>query len=78
MLVLVLFIDSPSVRQQYRHPEIIWLICPLALYWVNKLWLNAARRQVKDDPVVWVLKNRVSRGITALSVVLLLAAKWLP
>lgn len=78
VLVLALYIDGPMVRQQYRHPEIIWLICPLVLYWINKLWLNSARRQIKDDPVIWAFKNRVSRGIAALSVALLLLARWLP
>lgn len=78
VLVLALYIDGAAVRQQYRHPEIIWLICPLVLYWINKLWLNSARRQIKDDPVIWAFRNRVSRGIAALSVALLLLARWLP
>lgn len=78
VLVLALYIDSSQVRAEYRHPEIIWLICPLVLYWVNKLWLNSQRGQINDDPVVWALRNRVSRAICALSVVLLLLARWLP
>lgn len=78
VLVLALYIDSSGVREHYRHPEIIWLICPLVLYWINKLWLNSARRQINDDPVIWAFSNRVSRGIALLSVALLLLARWLP
>ena len=78
VLVLALYIDSPAVRLQYRHPEVIWLICPLVLYWINHLWLNSVRRRIRDDPVIWALKNRVSRWVTALSVVLLLIARLLP
>ncbi len=78
VLVLALYINSPMVHDHYRHPEIIWLICPLVLYWINKLWLNTVRRQINEDPVVWALRNRVSRGIAALSVTLLLLARWLP
>ena len=78
VLVFALYIDSPIVRQQYRHPEIIWLICPLVLYWINHLWLNCVRRRIIDDPVIWALENRVSRWVTALSVVLLLMARLLP
>jgi 4-hydroxybenzoate polyprenyltransferase len=78
VLVLALYIDSNSVLEHYRHPKIIWLICPLVLYWINKLWLNSQRRQVEEDPIVWAFRNRVSRGITILSVVLLLLARWLP
>lgn len=78
VLVLALYINSDHVRTQYNHPEIIWLICPLLLYWVNKIWLNSQRREIHDDPVIWAITNRVSRGIALLSVTLLLLAKWLP
>lgn len=78
VLVLAFYIDSPMVRQQYRHPEIIWPICPLVLYWINHLWLNSVRRRIKDDPVIWALENRVSRWVVALCVVLLLMARLLP
>ena len=78
VLVLALYIDSDTVRQQYRHPEVIWLICPLVLYWINKLWLNSQRREIYDEPIVWAIRNRVSRGIALVSVGLLLLARWLP
>jgi len=77
VLVLALYIDSDAVRAQYRHPEIIWLICPLVLYWINKLWLNSQRREIYDEPIVWAMRNRVSRGIALVSVLLLLVARWL-
>ena len=78
VLVLALYVNSDAVRLQYRHPEIIWLICPLVLYWINKLWLNSQRRQIFDEPIVWAIRNRVSRGIAIMSVGLLLLARWLP
>lgn len=78
VLVLALYIDSATVRAQYRSPELIWLICPLLLYWINKLWLSSQRGQIQDDPVIWTLRNRVSRAVAFLSVLLLVLAKWLP
>ncbi|MGV3709723.1 MAG: UbiA family prenyltransferase [Gemmatimonas sp.] len=78
VLVLALYINSDAVRLQYRHPEVIWLICPLVLYWINKLWINSQRRQIYDEPIVWALRNRVSRLIAILGVALLLLARWLP
>ncbi|MBC8090091.1 MAG: UbiA family prenyltransferase [Phycisphaerae bacterium] len=78
VLVLALYINSDAVRAHYRHPEVIWLICPLVLYWINKLWLNSQRREIYDEPIVWAMRNRVSRGIALLSVLLLLVARWLP
>ncbi|MEP6690957.1 MAG: UbiA family prenyltransferase [Gemmatimonadaceae bacterium] len=78
VLVLAMYVNSDAVREQYRHPEIIWLICPLVLYWINKLWLNSQRRQIYDEPIVWAIRNRVSRSIAITSVGLLLLARWLP
>lgn len=78
VLVLALYIDGSSVREHYNHPEIIWLICPLLLYWINKLWLNSQRRQIHEDPLIWAVTNRVSRAVGILSVILLLLARLLP
>ena len=78
VLVLALYINSETVQLQYRHPEIIWLICPLLLYWINKLWLNSQRREITEDPLIWAATNRVSRAVALLSVALLLLAKLLP
>ncbi len=78
VLVLTLYIDNGGVRGHYRHPEVIWLICPLVLYWINKLWLNSQRREIREDPVTWALTNRVSRAIAVVCVGLLVLAKFLP
>jgi 4-hydroxybenzoate polyprenyltransferase len=74
VLLLALFINSESARGEYRHPEALWLICPLVLYWVTKLWLNSQRGQIEDDPVVWAVENRVSRAIVVLCLVLFVLA----
>ena len=78
VLVFAFYINSEAARQHYNHPEVIWLICPLLLYWINKLWLNSQRREINDDPVIWAMTNRVSRGIAVLCALLLLLARWLP
>lgn len=74
VLILAFYLNSDTVQAHYRHPEALWLICPLMLYWIAKLWLNAQRRQINDDPVIWALSNRVSRAIAALCVILFLIA----
>ena len=78
VLVLALYIDSTASHANYRHPTVLWLLCPLVLYWISKLWLNAQRGEINEDPVVWALENRVSRGIAAIGVLLLLLARFLP
>lgn len=77
VLVLSLYIDSDAAAR-YRHPQFIWLIVPLVLYWLNTLWLSAARRQLTDDPIVWAFRNSVSRAIGLACLLLLLAARFVP
>jgi hypothetical protein len=58
--VLALYINDPSTAELYRHPQFIWLACPLMLYWVSRAWLMAHRGKMHDDPVVFAMKDRIS------------------
>jgi 4-hydroxybenzoate polyprenyltransferase len=60
VLVFALYINSPGVKQLYTSTETLWIVCPLLLYWVSRLWLLVHRRQVPEDPVVFVCKDLVS------------------
>ena len=74
VLVLALYINSDEIAANYAHPMVIWLACPVLLYWVSKLWLNAARNELPDDPLMWAMTNRVSRGLAIVFLLLLLVA----
>jgi 4-hydroxybenzoate polyprenyltransferase len=71
VLVLALYINSDAVRALYHRPEALWLICPLILYWVSRVWLIGHRGQMHSDPIVFALKDRVSYGVGAIVVGLL-------
>lgn len=73
ILVLALFINSPEVILRYSEPRVLWLLCPLFLYWISRLWIKTGRGEMHDDPVVFTVKDRGSRYIMAgvLSIVLL-------
>jgi hypothetical protein len=60
VLVLALYINSQDVVVLYRHPEALWLICPLLLYWISRVWLLAHRGQMHQDPIVFALKDKAS------------------
>lgn len=60
VLVAALYIDSSMAAAQYRKPHALWLICPLLLFWVSRMWIKTARREMHDDPVVYSLKDRTS------------------
>ncbi|MBI2379736.1 MAG: UbiA family prenyltransferase [Gammaproteobacteria bacterium] len=68
VLVLALYIQEPGTQLLYRHPHIIWLACPLLLFWVSRTWLLTHRGQMHDDPVVFAIKDRISLVVGGLFV----------
>lgn len=71
VLVLALYINSESVRALYQRPETLWLICPLILFWVSRVWLIGHRGQMHSDPIVFALKDRSSYAVGAIVLSLL-------
>jgi 4-hydroxybenzoate polyprenyltransferase len=59
-LVMALYVSGSHVRSLYRHPELLWLICPLILYWIGRVWIFCHRGKMSHDPVVFALTDRVS------------------
>ncbi|KMO40901.1 hypothetical protein VQ02_06935 [Methylobacterium variabile] len=60
VLVFALYMSSPEVRTLYTHPDRLWLICPLLVYWISRMFLLSNRAQLHDDPVVYALTDRIS------------------
>jgi len=60
VMVLALYIQDPNTAALYRNPRIIWLACPLLLYWISRVWVLAHRGEMYDDPVVFAIRDRVS------------------
>lgn len=65
VLVLALYINESASATLYRSPEWMWLACPLLLFWLSRMWLLAHRGQMHDDPIVFALRDHVSRWIGA-------------
>jgi 4-hydroxybenzoate polyprenyltransferase len=66
VLVLALYIQDGKTASLYRHPQVIWLACPLLLYWVSRTWVIAHRGLMHDDPIVFAARDRVSLAVVAL------------
>lgn len=65
VLVLALYINSPESLELYSHPKVLWLLCPLLLYWMSWVWVVAHRGRMHDDPVVFAVTDPVSRWVIA-------------
>lgn len=74
VLVLVLYVNSDDVRLLYEHPHVLWLLGPLLLYWISRVWLHAHRGRMHDDPVVFATHDRASYAVAAAVIAVLLAS----
>jgi 4-hydroxybenzoate polyprenyltransferase len=60
VLVLALYINSTASEVLYRRPQVLWLLCPILLYWISRAWMIAHRGLMRDDPVVFAATDRTS------------------
>lgn len=74
VLVLALYVDSSDVTELYKQPFILWLTCPIMLYWISRAWLLAHRGQMHDDPIVFAVKDRQSLFIGLLILLVFIGA----
>ena len=65
ILVLALYIASDAVLLLYPHARELWLVCPLLLYWILRVWFLALRGELPYDPVIFALRDRVSYLVVA-------------
>jgi 4-hydroxybenzoate polyprenyltransferase len=70
ILVLALYVND-GTAQMYRHAEALWLLCPLMLYWILRVWRKSFRGELHDDPVVFALRDRPSIAVGLLCMLLL-------
>jgi 4-hydroxybenzoate polyprenyltransferase len=73
-LVMALYLNSSEVAKLYSNPKLLWLICPLLLYWIGRIWILAHRGQLHEDPIVFALKDRVSYIVGAVTLAIILIA----
>jgi len=74
VVVMALYINSADSLMLYRHGKPLWLVCPLLLYWISRIWFLAARGCMPDDPVVFALRDRISLLVLGmLSVIVVLS-----
>lgn len=74
VLVLALYVNNPDVMRLYAHPERLLFICPLVLYGATRIWLEAHRGKVHDDPLVAVAMDPVTYVLGAMAVAVALTA----
>lgn len=74
VLVLCLYINSDLVQRLYHTVEVLWLLVPLFLYWISRVWFLAKRGELPGDPVAFAVRDPVSLATGALMAGVLIAA----
>ena len=69
-IVLSLYISSDMVRALYRHPSILWLACPVFVFWISRMLMLSHRRVVSEDPIVFTMTDKASWAAGAAILVL--------
>jgi 4-hydroxybenzoate polyprenyltransferase/phosphoserine phosphatase len=60
IVIFALYINGRDVVALYHHPNRMWLITPLLILWISRVWLLASRGLLDEDPVVFALSDRMS------------------
>lgn len=66
VMVLALYIHDQVTAELYTHPQVIWLACPLLLYWITRVWMLTHRGEMHDDPVVFAIRDKTSLIVGAM------------
>jgi 4-hydroxybenzoate polyprenyltransferase len=73
VVVFAIYISGSDVTILYRHEELLWLIMPLMILWLCRIWLLASRGELNEDPLVFALTDRMSLliGVAVAAIALL-------
>ena len=74
VLVMALYVNSPEVTVLYTHPPVLMFLCPPILYWISRIWLEAARGNIDEDPLVFATSDSVSYKVGVLCLTIMLLA----
>ena len=63
VVVFVLYITSPETTELYSFPLVLWLICPLLMFLLIRIWRFAHLRKLEEDPVLFAFTDRIGQVI---------------
>lgn len=74
-LIILLYSSSQQAQLLYATPQLLFLLCPLLFYWISRLWVLTFRGALKEDPILFAVRDRVSYAVSlAMALVVGLAA----
>ena len=71
VVILALYVNSAEIHGMYRHPTVVWLLCPILLYWTSRVWMKAVRGEMHHDPLIFAMQDRSSWIMAVLGLLVL-------
>jgi 4-hydroxybenzoate polyprenyltransferase len=60
VVIFARYINGTDITRLYHHPNRMWLIMPLLILWIFRVWLLASRGQLDEDPVIFAVTDLMS------------------
>jgi 4-hydroxybenzoate polyprenyltransferase/phosphoserine phosphatase len=60
VVIFALYINGSEVVGLYRHPARMWLVLPLLILWIFRVWMLASRGELDEDPVIFAVTDPMS------------------
>lgn len=74
VFVLTQYISGLNAEPLYSHTTRLWLLLPVLLLWISRLWLLASRGELDEDPVVYAITDKRSLMLGILVVIIVFSA----
>jgi 4-hydroxybenzoate polyprenyltransferase len=74
VVVFTLYINNPEVMKLYSHFQRLWLLVPVLIFWISRMWLLAHRGELDEDPVVFALTDYWSAALGIIALLIVLSA----
>mgnify|MGYP003969226585 FL=1 len=75
IMVLALYLNSDHAHDLYPNSQILWLLCPIFLYWISRVWLLVRRGHLIEDPVRFTISDLPTYIIFVVIIIILIFAK---
>ena len=77
ILFLCFYLNSNAMVQQYQKPTLMWLIVPLLIYWIMRMWIKTHRGEMYSDPIVFTMRDKGSIIIILITIIITIISRLL-
>lgn len=66
VIVFMLYTIDSETLELYRSPQLLWLICPLLIALLWRIWRFALSGNLNDDPLIFAISDHLSQALVVL------------